>query len=224
MNQPSSSPAENFIKKENDKLKTKMASDPIFYNTVRMMLVDYVTNNMSYQSLSEKYNFPPSLVKNIAVKFNFQAKKIEYEDKLTRTVLAKAQRKQTELIASITQAISIQVKRIIKLQMADDNYIISNNQMKDLLTSLTIFQKEYRLDNDKPTENNAIQVQVEFVNQVPIVTDNHNKPILVENESVSEEKVETPKSDEPTNEDYKDAAEVADDSISNSDLFGLLDD
>lgn len=225
MNQENNDIEKKLIKQQDDYLKTRIKDDPQFYLTVKVMLLDYVVNNMTLQDIATKNNYPFSLVKKIATKFSFYTKKKEYEDKLLKTVLNKTQKKQAQLIATITEAISIQVRRIVKKQMEDENYIISNNNMKDLLSSLTIFSKEHRLDNDKPTDNNAVQVLVSFANDVPIVTENHlnkNNVIDVTEENSSEVTQEVQDKKEETIEEDKEE-DSEEESLSNSDLFGILE-
>lgn len=211
---------ESLLQKDLNKIKEQIKFDPVLSNTVRSMLVDFVVNKYTYEALSEKYHFTVSLVKEIAIKFSFAKKKNEYEKKIIDHVLMAAQKKQTKLIAKIIDVVNEQVNRIYKMQQSDPNYIISNNHMKDLLASLTIFQKEYRLDNNKSTDNFATQVLVQFADSVPIVTENHIKqPIEVQVEETQED-IKIIEQSSP--EDYKDA-DMVDDHVNNEDFFGVLE-
>lgn len=175
MSQPNNNPHEQKLDKEIEILNEKLKNDPAFAKMVRSMLIDYVTNDLSFTLLAEKYHITTSLAKRIAIRFKFENRKKEYNKKLLDTVLGKAQKKQAEIIAKITLAVNEQVNRIIKKQASDPEYIISNNNMKDLIASLTIFNKEYRLDNNKMTESLGFNVRVEFPAHVPVITDNNKR-------------------------------------------------
>jgi hypothetical protein len=219
MNQNNNDLADKLIKKEEESLSDKLKLNPTFHKMVKDMLVDYVANSLSLQLLSEKYHISFSLTKSIANRFKFENRKKEYDKKLLDTVLGKAQKQQAAAIVKITSAINIQVNRIIKKQEDDVNYLIPNGHMKDLIASLTIFSKEYRLDNDKLTDSVGFNVRVEFPSTVPIITNNNQRPtdIEVEKEIIEVKEI-------VQEEKQKDSIELNEEepSVSNSSFFGTI--
>ena len=224
MNQPINNPADVLIDKEDASLSERLKEDPSFSKLVRSMLVDYVTNGLSGKLLAEKYHISENLTKKISNRFKFENKKKEYDKKLLDTVLGKAQKQQAAIIAKITLAINEQVNRIIKLQDNDPNYIISNNNMKDLISSLTIFSKEYRLDNNKMTESLGFNVRVEFPQHVPVITDNNKRLRNLDAEIETDSVMETYDEDKKK-EDANDTLSLNDDepSESNKSFFGMVE-
>ena len=219
MNQNNNDLADQLIKKEEESLSEKLKLNPAFHKMVKEMLVDYVANSLSLQLLSEKYHISFSLTKSIAVRFKFENRKREYDKKLLDTVLGKAQKQQAAAIVKITAAINTQVNRIIKLQEDNPNYMISSGHMKDLIASLTIFSKEYRLDNDKLTDSVGFNVRVEFPAHVPIITNNNQRPTDIEVDAEIAEVKEIVQE-----EKQKETIELNEEepSISNSSFFGTI--
>lgn len=208
---------EALIKKEEDSLSEKLKLSPSYYKTIKEMLVDYVTNNLSIQLLSEKYHFSTSVTKQIARKFKFESRKKEYDRKLLDIVLGKAQKQQASIIAKITSGMNEQVNRILKKQ-DDPNYIIPSAHMKELVAMLSIFTKEHRLDNDQDTDRIGYTVKVVYPDHVPIITNNAKKTIDVEVEkeieAVKEVIEETKQEEIILNEDEP--------SIDNASFFGSI--
>lgn len=205
-----------LIKKEEDSLSKKLQLNPSFHKVIKEMLVDYVTNNLSAVLLSEKYHIPVSLVKEVARRYKFETRKKEYDRKLLDIVLGKAQKQQASIIVKITSGMNEQVNRILKMQ-DDPNYIIPSGQMKDLVAMLTIFTKEYRLDNDQETDRVGYTVKVEYPMHIPIITNNAKKTVDVEVQKEIEEIkeiVEEAKEEIILNEDEP--------SLSNASFFGSL--
>lgn len=211
-------PADALLKKEENDLAERLKIDPFFSKMVREMLVDYVTNDFTPIILAEKYHISQPLVRKISNKFKFEQRKKDYDRKLLETVLLKAQKQQTALIVKITSAINTQVNRIIKQQEEDPKFIIPNSQFKELIASLTIFSKEYRLDNDKVTESLGFNVKVEFPVGVPVITENHKKTVEGEFKEIQQEVKEIIQE-----EQKKEEIDVKDESISNSDFFGMIE-
>ena len=222
MNQSNS--ANKYLQEEEVKLHEKLKEDPFFNKMVKEMIIDYVVNSLSVKMLAEKYHVSETLAKKISNKFKFEDKKKEYDKKLLDTVLAKAQKQQAGIIAKITLAINEQVNRLIKKQSEDPDYIISNNHMKDLISSLTVFSKEYRLDNDKMTESLGLNVRVEFPAHVPIVTQNHNKKYLeaevVKDAEEVKEIIQEEKKEEPETFSLDDDEPSG---TSNKTFFGMIE-
>ncbi len=175
---------------------------------VKSMLVDYVVNDLSVQQLSDKYHITIEIARKIYKGYSFQKRKEDYQNKLYDAVLKKVAKSQTGLIAKITEAITIQVNRILLLQAKDPTYMISNNNMKDLLSSLTIFTREFKDSTNPANDKRVVNINVEMPNYIPIVTDNNKtivdinneEPINVEPEikeqSKEEIKVEIPESED----------------------------
>jgi hypothetical protein len=206
-----------LIKKEEESLSERLKQDPFFHKMVKEMLVDYVANSLSHHLLSEKYHISVYLVKKIATRFKFESRKKEYDKKLLDTVLSKAQKQQTAIIAKITMAINNQVNRLIKMQEDNPDFLISSSHMKDLIASLTIFSKEYRLDNDQLTDSVGFTVKVEYPTNVPIITNNNQRPKDIETEA---EEVKEIVAEEQKKESIQ--LNEAEPSVSNSSFFGSI--
>lgn len=225
MNQQTNNPADKMIEKEEANLAEMLKEDPFFSTMVRQILVDYVTNHLSYKILAEKYHISEALVKKISIKFKFDDKKREYDKKLLDNILGKAQKQQAAIIAKITLAINEQVNRLIKKQDEDPDFIISNNHMKDLISSLTIFSKEYRLDNNKMTESLGFNVRVEFPAHIPVIT-NNNKRIIdaeVQKEIDEVKDVVTESVKKESEDDVLFDPDDNEPSISNKSFFGMVE-
>lgn len=167
-----------------------------FYtDMVKAMLVDYVVNDLSVVQLSEKYHVAIDVAKKIYKSYQFQRRKEEYQNKLYDAVLKKVAKSQTGLIAKITEAITIQVNRILMLQAKDPTYMISNNNMKDLLSSLTIFTKEFRDTSTATGNSRIVQINVEMPKHIPIVTENKTVVDITPSEEVILEPIPEPKNE-----------------------------
>lgn len=192
-----------------------------FYSSlVNKMVVDFVVNDLDSKKLSEKYHIDVFSVKKIIRDHKFEKRKDEYQEKLFSIVLKKTQRRQAATIANVTKIINTQINRILKKQEAEPDYIVSGNQMKDLIAVLAILSKEYRLDHGQSTDNQVHKVVVEMPNNVPIISENHLKKDVVEVETVKEiiEEVKEEIKTEPKEEKVETKTEPT----SNSDFFGPI--
>lgn len=192
-----------------------------FYTSlINKMVVDFIVNEFDSKKLSEKYNIDLYAVKKIIKDHKFEKRKSEYQEKLFAVVLSKTQKRQAATIANVTKIINTQVNRILKKQETEPDYMVSGNQMKDLIAVLAILSKEYRLDHGQSTDNQVHKVVVEMPNNVPIISENHLNKNVIEVESIKEVVEEI--KEETTLKKEEEKVETKTEPTSNSDFFGPI--
>lgn len=145
----------------------------LYLDVVKSMMIDYVVNDLTFVKIAEKYNLSAGTVHKIAQQHQFKEKRIQYQDKLLNKSIDKLASRQAGIYSKITTILQRQVDRIDTLQKKDSTRIIDSARMKEILTAFSLLSKEYRLDNDKSTDNQNITIKVEMGSDVPIISENH---------------------------------------------------
>lgn len=145
----------------------------LYADVIKSMMIDYVVNDFTIHKLMEKYNLAQGTVSSITHQHKFKEKRLQYQEKLLNKSLDRLASRQAGIYSKITTILQRQVDRIDSLQKKDPTRIMDSARMKEILTAFTLLSKEYRLDNDKSTDNHNITIKVEMGSDVPVISENH---------------------------------------------------
>jgi hypothetical protein len=140
----------------------KGKSNNISRSIVDSFCLDYIINEKSVPELSEKYNFSPVLCHEIVIRMQLVKKRDTYRKRVLDKALNRCATYQSKIIGRATEMLSKHIEALSVKQRQQTQQMLSSNEIKDVMGILQIISKEYRLDNNQPTDNVVKQVQVLF--------------------------------------------------------------
>lgn len=201
------------------KISPKGGDAEIEIGFIKNIMIDYIIHDISATKICEKYNLSPASFFKIHERFKFKKRKFDYKKRVLDKAITSLSRKQNKILTTTVLVLQRQVERINLWQLNHPTEFVDSKRMQELLGVYSLLVKEYRLDNNKATDNQNININVSMPN-IPIITEN-NKDI-VETESVNIEEKEIPEVEsiieQPPQEIKIDIEEESDD------LFEPIDD
>lgn len=177
---------------------------------IQKIAIDYVVHEMTAPQICEKYNISSPLFYKIALENNFAKRRKQYKEKMVDKAMKSLSTRQNSILTKATLILQRQVERLELWQRNNPGQLIDNKRMQELIGMYSLLTKEYRLDNNKATENQNITINVSMPD-IPIITENGKNDIEAEAVSIDEEDKSTEAIEEIKIEHKEESLEINND-------------
>lgn len=129
---------------------------------IHEICVDFIVNSKTAKELAESYNMGLSSARNIINKFDLLQKQEDYKEHVLQKSVKKCADYHANIIYKSTNILNNHITQMSEKQEKQGEQMLSSADLRDVMSILSLISKEYRLDNDKPTDRSVNSVQLEF--------------------------------------------------------------
>lgn len=155
---------------------------------VRSICIDFIVNERSSVEIQRKFNISESAFYAIRDRLDLIKRRDKYRTKVLDKALSKLANKQSVMLVKAVKILSKHMEKIDGFQKISGDMPLPSKLVQDVMNIYSIFQKEKRLDEDKPTDNLGVNVKVQFDDSIPILGETvYEEAQIVEIKKDSEE-------------------------------------
>jgi len=166
---------------------------------------DYVIRKLTVLELSNKYAMSKVGVKTLISRRSLHEDRLSFDEMTLQKSIERESEYVSKIMAEGSKWLYNEFKKMVRDQ--NDNVRASLEKIKLVASLYRDMKKEWRLDNDQPTDVVIAKVEVEFIGQVPDITQNSRTIIDVEPtdpvEKSDQKQIQQPAEKSPTPEEVE---------------------